>query len=185
MQRRFTRGYAPAIAVLLMALLFAGCEKVPEPEGPGDSLLIGAITLEARGYKETSNMRIDGEHSRNITLTFANVMTGEEYELKTREGGLFWTDKIPAGNYYIKRYAFRLETSGHIYTLHGTLSGRVTLPVRPGRVTNLGAILWYSDTENEVYQFRQAKTPEQLRDELQKLFPESAWFQREWISVKL
>lgn len=185
MQRRLARGRVPAIAVLLMALLFAGCEKVPEPEGPDDSLLIGAITLEAMGYKETSNMRIDGEHRRNITITFANLMTGQEYELKTREGGLFWNNKIPAGNYYIKRYAFRLETDGHIYTLHGTLSDRVTLPVRPGRVTNLGAILWYSDAGNEVYQLRQTKTPEQFRDELQKLFPESAWFQREWISVKL
>ncbi|NLZ43408.1 MAG: hypothetical protein GX894_00960 [Clostridia bacterium] len=185
MQRGLARGSVPAIAVLLVALLFAGCEKVPEPEGPDDSLLIGAIMLEARGYKETANMRIDGEHYRNITLTFSNAITGEEYELKTREAGLFWSNKIPAGNYYIKRYAFVLETDSHKYTLHGTLTGKLTLPVRPGRVTNLGAILWYSDAENEVYQFRQAKTPEQFRDELQKEFPESAWHQREWISVKI
>ena len=59
-------------------------------------------------------MRIDEEHSRNITLTFANVMTGE-YELKTRGAVYSGPTRSPRGNYYIKRYALGLKPAVYIY----------------------------------------------------------------------
>ncbi|NLY88944.1 MAG: hypothetical protein GX085_04910 [Firmicutes bacterium] len=183
LKRGLLGGRVTAIALLLAAVFLAGCAKIPEPDGPDDSLLIGVINLEARGYREKSDMRIDGEHSRNITITFCDVITGKEYKVKTGEAGLFWSNEIPTGNYYLKTLHFELERDNYKYWIRRGFSS-ATLPVRPGRVTNLGALLWYSDAEKEEERIRQVKTPEQLRNELQRKFPESAWYEREWISIK-
>ena len=43
LRRGFLGRRVPAILLLLAAVLLAGCAKVPEPDGPDDSLLIGVI----------------------------------------------------------------------------------------------------------------------------------------------
>lgn len=175
----------PVIFGLTIALVLTGCAKIAEPDGPDDSLLIGAITLEAKGFKEKSDMRIDGEHSRNITITLRNLETEEDYLVKVVGSGLFWSNKIPKGVYYIRGYSFVLERDNFKYTLNSGPPFLVTLAIEPGKVTNLGALLWYTDDLRDENELKQVKNPEEFRKMLLTEFPDSAWHKREWISISL
>ncbi|TCL76791.1 hypothetical protein EDC14_100171 [Hydrogenispora ethanolica] len=170
--------------LLFLALALAGC-SLADPSKPGDSLLIGRLTLQAEGWADTSTgTTVNGTQKVSVFMNLRNEATQKLYHVQTEPHGFFGVRNPEPGLYVIEKLSFKATGSSGWSQL--TSKARIPLPpfeIAPGKVTNLGSLCWIANKTTEDYRFIRDGAPEELRRLFAETFPKSGWLQREWLNV--
>ncbi len=172
-------------AVLVLVILaLAGC-SLADPARPGDSLLIGRLTLVAEGWSDTfTGTTVNGTQKVSVMMSLRNQDTQKLYRIITDPNGLFGVRNPESGDYLIEKLTFKATGSSGWSQL--TAKGAIPLPriaVRPGQVINLGFLCWIANNTTKEYRLVQNGSPEELKRLFAEKLPKSQWLQREWVDV--
>lgn len=170
------------VFILFSGMLFFGCSTIQEPAGTSSSLLIGKIVLAAKGYEGIGHVSVNGIHKMSIDITMENTKTGEKYVLTSNREGMFYSTKIPAGEYYITKLFFQYSSNNAWAYIYASPESNFVFQIVPGKVYNLGVINWLAESRRGVsFQFN--KEYDAVYDEFKKSYKDSLWLGYEWIKV--
>jgi hypothetical protein len=170
------------LGVLLLTLLtVTGCAKIPGPKGPDDTLLIGRIHLEIRGYDDSA-VSINGKRKSGIEITFREMKTRESFTVRSKQEGLFYKAQVKPGTYFIDSIRFKKTDSIGSWSSLGWDQplGLFAINIEKGVVTNLGSIFWLADKVKGRYGVIQDQSPEDFRQVLAEEFTGNQWLNRPW-----
>ncbi|MGE5550036.1 MAG: hypothetical protein ACM3ZC_05830 [Bacteroidota bacterium] len=176
-----------ATLLVLSILLCVGCTRrlSMDPTGPEDTLVVGRIRFEARGFEDRSDYpSLNGLHESNMTLTFESAGAGTKCVMSSRAGGVFYKNHLEPGMYRLVKLSAKVTEGRAWIALNVTFkTTRFIFPVEAGKVTNLGGIYMTIDDKggNDIFQ---EAAPDVFRNYLTANFPESEWYAREWIDMK-
>ena len=123
-----------AVVFFLAGGLFLSCVSLPKPVHDTDSLVIGGVVWEfPDGFFQYSPRTF----RNNITLVIANLTTGEQFKLKSKDG--YFAFLSNGKDKYMLQYA-ALEGNGPGEDF--TVGYELNLPIRitPSRIINIGRI---------------------------------------------
>ena len=147
---RLQKRMGAVLAIAGAAILLAGCAGLPEPEGTGNSLIIGSFVLEfPDGFFDRPACTIEN----GISLRFRNITTDKRFRIKTTYPGFFYFLASGSDDYMLETYAYETQkgTRG-TYTLS---ERKVDLRITPGpdRVVYVGHIakVYSSPTVHRAY----------------------------------
>ncbi len=169
------------IFMFLLLLSLVGCSI--EPSSPDDTLVIGQVTIEAIGHPiYGTSTSVNGTHKNNITITFQNIITSKEYQVTTNNYGFFYKRDLKEGSYNMKKFYFK-NYDGNRWAATWRNFRDLIIKVEPGKVMNVGYLLWYSNKEESSYRITQTGSPAELYDLFKTNFPTSKWLEREWVNI--
>jgi hypothetical protein len=175
------------LVLFVLLLSLAGCAAIPNPSKPTDSLLVGRMTLEAKGADSFSGTSVNGNQKSGINITLLNSDTQKEYKLITHMGFFYLLNPDP-GKYIISKLSFESDSAGGSWA-NVWWSPRYRLPfilVDSGKVINLGSLQWTFEKYGNSF-FSTIKiegTPEELKTMFTENYPKSLWLDREWVNIK-
>jgi len=123
------------VCALVAAIL--SCVGFPEPEGEGDSLVIGSLILDfPDGLYDNTVQKID----MNVRVTFRNVTRNQRFHVYTKRGGYFYFPTNGSDDYILE--GFRILKTEVDETVHSFSDQPVGLKIAnsPNRVIYLGHV---------------------------------------------
>ena len=167
--------------MLIVGSLFWGCVSFPDASEKNQTLTIGQVILEAKGWS-TANISINGTHKVGIEITIQNSENEKAYLVKSRSDGLFYTTNIPKGNYKITKMYFK-KTSGSAWRDVWIEPSRGQFEIQDGCVNNFGILAWHAESSKSTL------TGNNEYEEVRMLFLEkyvsSNWNEKEWKSTAI
>jgi hypothetical protein len=140
------------ILVCLSTVIIAGCATFPSPKADNSTLVVGSIVLNAKGYENYSGATVNGTHTRHIEVSIQNIDSGKIEKLVSDSSGFFYTDKLDAGKYRLKKFYFKSSVGGYnADILISITSGDRNFEVIKDQVNNLGEITWNADSEEGTH----------------------------------
>ena len=185
----------PIAGVWVIATVLSACAAFPEPEGNGDSLIIGSLILHfPDGLYDDLPQKID----MNVRVTFRNVTQNERFHDYTKRGYFYFPTN---GTDEFILESFRILKTQVEDTVHSFSDQRVDLKIvnSPNRVIYLGHIdAIYSAPSLirvrggrggiQYYSYMVSVTVEWDQDLLQRYMarqqPDSPWLNREILEYR-
>jgi hypothetical protein len=133
-----------------LVFLVIGCTTLPGPKTENDTLVIGMIIHAGEGFPNYSSASVNGIHKTGIEMKLKNVATNEEYTVKTKKNGLFYTTELPSGTYEIDQFYLKV-TSGNAWAdTYGSPYDSWTFTIINGKINNLGVTNWDSTMREKL-----------------------------------
>ncbi len=176
--------------IVLSVLIAASCAGLPRPEGPDDSLVIGALVLDFPDGFFNFPAQTIGSH---VDIVVENKIRGTKFAVSTTAGGFFSFLSNGADSYTLGSYSYiTRQGSGGEYTIKGRLNYdftpaqrsvnylghftiRYTLPPNPAQQQSHREIKWQYNAEF-MRDVRQAEVREYLRT----VEPDTPWLSYEF-----
>lgn len=139
------------VLVPVLLGILAGCQTVAPPKGSSSTLLVGKVIFKAVGVDPDSNpvaFNPNGIYKSPITLTLSNSGGSKTIELATFNNGLFISDTLAPGIYFLKKITV-VYYPLYKWEYYITFGHEKQIVVKSGTVTNVGIIDWYL-TSNPV-----------------------------------
>jgi hypothetical protein len=171
------------ILFFLFSSFLISCTSLPDADENNQTLVIGEIILNAKGFLTYGSASVNGTSKRGIEITIREISSGKEYKMKSWSEGLFYSTKISEGNYMIIKYYFK-NTVGNSWADVTQNNPGYIFEIENGVVNNLGLIQWNSERGKSTLSFYNSQH-EQVRTDFREIYAESNWNEKEWKSVNL
>ena len=168
--------------ILIIGFLVVGCVSVPNANGKRQTLLIGQIVMDSRGWS-TAYASINGNFTTGIEITIQNIESGKKYTTRSQLEGIFLSAKIPKGTYRITKLYLKKEFGNSWRSVWWEPRGR-EFEIIEGYVNNMGILDWYCEN-NSPGKLTANKEYEQVRNAFQEKVESSNWNEKEWINVPI
>lgn len=196
------------IAMLIGLLSVFGC-KFTEPSKPSDTMFIGQISLDAKGFQDytyifgSGDTSINGNKLADITLVLRNKESQKTYAATTDKWGAFYLFNPQPGSYMIEKLIYTHEVNKGWERIN--VSG-INLPIiaslEPGKVYNFGQLHWnaWVDASKEQAGILQtlksansglatlnqdSSSFDKLKGSFTQKLPKSRWLQKEWVNAEI
>jgi hypothetical protein len=172
--------------IVNFSFLFIGCASFPKADNKHDTMVIGAIIQQGKGYDNYYGLvSVNGTKKIGIEISLQGS-DKKVYKMKTRTDGLFYSVNIPEGVYKLKKLYLKNE-SGSAWVSISWITPDDTehkVKIISGKVNNLGTINWEceKDVKNRIFYNREYV---QVRDVFQEIYKSSNWNEKEWIDTKI
>jgi hypothetical protein len=173
------------IILVSMGFFIFGCASFPKADNEHQTLLIGSVIQQGKGYQYYSTVSVNGTNRMGIEVTLQELNGEKTYILRTNSNGLFYSVNIPEGSYKITRLYLRKESGSAWASIGWSISStmRIVEIVR-GKVNNLGTLRW--NCENDVSNAVTFNTGySEVRDIFQEKNKSSNWNEKEWANVNV
>lgn len=167
----------------LVSCFLISCSSLPDASEENQTLVVGQIILEAKGFLTYGSVSVNGINRNGIEITIQEVSTGKEYKMKSFIRGIFHSVKIPEGSYRITSYYFKKSVGNSWADVRQNNPG-YKFEIVNGKVNNMGLIQWNSERGKQTVSLYNSQY-DQVRSEFQKEFEKSNWNEREWINIDL
>jgi hypothetical protein len=174
------------IPAMLAAALIFSCASFPKADNEHQTLVIGTIIQEGKGYQMYGSTSVNGTNKSGIEFTIQELNGEKTYTLRTRSDGIFYSINIPEGEYKITRLFLRNEAGSAWASIEWTpLAAReIRIGIVNSKVNNLGSISW--ECENNVRnQISYNREYGQVRDLFQEKNKSSNWNEKEWTNINV
>ena len=165
--------------MIIAGFLVMGCASFPEADEKSETLVIGHIALEAKGWRSSSAATVNGVKKSGIEITMQNINDNKKYVMKSRRDGLFYSNKIPEGRYKITKLYYRNSSGKSWASLRW--NPRALLSIHDGWVNNLGIIEW--QCVHPYASLSCNREFEQVKDSFQEEFNLSNWNEKKWLNT--
>lgn len=176
----------------LIALLLIGCAGIPEPEGSGNSMIIGSLLLDfPDGFFDGAPTTV----TRSIKVRFLNTTRNRHFTVSTIDGYFYFLTN-GSDSYILESFEFNKEVKvkNTIYTLGRNINRNIT-PVSDSLIylghitftysvpedirvdTRGGDQTWYFDVSFDV-DYNNTATLDFIRE----INPESSWLSYELVT---
>ena len=172
--------------VVCSILLAFGCASFPEPTESSQTLVIGEIVQQGKGYRFYGSASVNGTNRSGIEITIQDLNSEKPYTIRSRPTGLFYSINIPEGTYKVTRVFLRKESGGGwaSITWNAPKDADRSFEIVNGKVNNFGLINWECESGEKNFLYYN-KEYGQAKDTFMENYKSSKWNEREWINISV
>jgi uncharacterized protein YceK len=146
------------LLALFLTIIFSGCQSLRPPTDSKSTLLLGKVIFKAVQVHPDSNSwgispDPNGIYTSPITVTLTNSDGSKDFEISTSNNGIFVSNALPAGIYFLKRLKV-IYYPVYQWSYFTVFGHNKQIIVKAGTVTNIGILDWYftsNPTDNKKY----------------------------------
>jgi len=175
-----------SLIVICISFLVINCASFPKADSEHNTMVIGVIIQEGKGYKIYGTTSVNGTNKFGIEITLMELVDGKTYTMRTRNDGLFYSVNIPEGVYKILKVYLKKESGSSWASITWSTPDDVEhrIEIISGKVNNIGTIKW--DCEKEVKNIiNYNREYGQAKDIFQEKYKSSNWNEKEWIDINI
>jgi hypothetical protein len=167
---------------LLVCLLVVGCVTLKEPDSENQTLVVGMMNFQGKGFGYGGQATVNGTTKMGIEISLQELTSKKIYTMVSQIDGLFYSAKIPQGIYGIIRIYLKIEdSSGWAYLEQPYDNTAYRIEIVNGKVNNLG-LFNYSVEKGRSSSLNINQGYEQVRTLFRQKNGSSNWNQKEWIN---
>jgi hypothetical protein len=139
------------------------------------------IVQTGKGYSNYGGASVNGTNFSGIEITLRHIGTNEEFVLRSRKNGLFYSVELTEGDYEIIQLYIK-KTSGSSWADLYTNPEGVVFTVVKNTVNNIGLIQWSSVFRTGT-NISYSKDHNRVRNEFLVQFAKSNWNEQPWMTI--
>ncbi|MBN2617698.1 MAG: hypothetical protein JXR64_05235 [Spirochaetales bacterium] len=178
------------IVTILIGILLLSCQTSvlkSEPSDDGKVLVLGRLTMEAYNYETYKSSTVNGIHNKKIEMKFKKTNSEEIIKVYTiNDLGIFYFKATPETDYeLIDLYYHVSNIDDHSWaSLRKKYTDKKFTTSADG-VTSLGAITWYSDPKENIFELRVNENYDDFYNLFTKTYKKSEWIDKNWYPKEL
>jgi len=174
------------LSFLLLSCSVTSTTLKVEPSNDSNTLVIGSISLDAKNFKMYGYATVNGHHTKNIKLTFANLTNGEKFEVKSYDkSGLFYFSANEESRYQLVKIYFKVTRSNDSWADVWTNPSDIMFDTSREGVYNIGLLTWEADKKMDFYEVTPTKEFYRVKELVFEEYPDSLWLQNNWIDTEM
>ena len=166
------------LGALIMGIILTGCASLPLPTAENQTLVVGLASVSVKGYEKFGSISVNGNHLNGITISIENIATGDITELTSDDYGLFYTNKLNAGEYRLTKLLYKRKTNSAWMSIYMPIErpdSPKVFTIQKDMINNLGEILWTQDAEKQAAYYYNNMNYDKVITEFKKLDEDNDW----------